>query len=64
VTGDGFFLDLLKVLDMVFCCRNGSLREGIRDSSGLIAHHEVKGRCIAGIVLSVVISCYDIYTFS
>jgi hypothetical protein len=56
VAGDCFFTDLLEILDTFFCCGNGRFREGGGNSSGFIAHHEVKRGCIARVVLSVVMN--------
>ena len=56
MAGDCFFTDLLEVLNTFFCRGNGRFRESGGNSSGFIAHHEVKRGCVARVVLSVVVN--------
>jgi len=51
---DGFFLDLLEMLDPIFSSRDGGVWKGVRDSTGFISHHEEEWRGIAGVMLSMV----------
>jgi hypothetical protein len=54
MTSEGFFSDLLKVFDAIFCCRDGGCWECVGNGSGFIAHHEEERGGISGVVFSMV----------